>query len=60
MKHKPKDQGKFDLKAEVIRRFGTITAFAKHIGQSRATVYSAIAGRRNGSTAKRIREVLAA
>ena len=44
-----------ELKASVIRRYGTITAFAVAIGETRATVYSALKLRRDGKVARRIR-----
>ena len=44
------------LKAAIIRRFGTIAAFARHHDRSQGTVYSAISFRRNGPIAEAIRQ----
>ena len=53
--HKQKTSHR-SLKVAIIRRFGTIAAFAKHHGRSQGTVYSAISFRRNGPIAEAIRQ----
>jgi hypothetical protein len=58
VKHKTKIPTANELKAEAIKRHGTIGAFAKYIGQSPATVYSALKYRRSGRVARLIRAAL--
>lgn len=47
------------LKAEIIRRHGTISAFAASQGMRRSTVYAALKFRRNGVISQKIREAAA-
>lgn len=49
--------GPHDVKAAIIRKHGTIAAFARATGKSAATVYSAIKNRRNGPVSREIREL---
>lgn len=44
-----------DVKAEIIRKHGTIAEFIRITGNSAGTVYAAIKNRRNGPKSKAIR-----
>jgi len=54
-RHKPKVSPGNNLKASIIRRFGTIAAFAAHHNEKPATVYAALKFRRSGPISRAIR-----
>lgn len=54
-RHKPKLTPGNELKASIIRRYGTIAAFAAHHEQKPATVYAALKFRRGGPVSRAIR-----
>lgn len=56
MSRKSKTDSANALKAKIVMRYGTISAFAAEKGLCRATVYAALKFRRNGATSRRIRE----
>lgn len=56
--HKPKApvaRGEHDVKAALIRKYGTIAEYIRISGRSAGTVYAAIKGRRNGPISRDIR-----
>ncbi len=54
-KNKKPRSGRYDVKAAIIRKHGTIAAYIRATGKKPGTVYAAIAGRRDGPVSRAIK-----